>query len=406
MDGYYALSDLVDIPNLRMHGRKACSGLLEQWFLGRPKAVSHLHGWRYPFAIGHAALSMVFQTIWMSGMIVAVSNWTSFLGMLLAAVAVVAWVAIPAVTWWMKHWFESPTDSPDRRRTRRKMIGGLVTAGMIASALLAMRNPFSHRVPVVVRFRNEQVARAASDGMVASVLVKTGEHVHRGQLLVEMTDDDLILRREQMSDELQLTMIKYRQLLSMGKLADAEAANESAKQQRASLAELDQSVAQTRIVAMRDGIIVNELPERWVGRFAKRGDVLIRVADPSDKELLVAVHEDDFSAYNLAVETGKQLATRIRGGLRLTVKPTPALPRFADYLPDPAFSALNGGDVPVIADAKAPDGVKPTTPLGTAVAYLSNLDSRSLQAGQRGLLYLDDDQTVYSRLKKWLLNGQ
>ncbi len=242
--------------------------------------------------------------------------------------------------------------------------------------------------------------------MVASVLVKTGEFVHRGQLLAEMTDDELILRRDQMNDELQLTMIKYRQLLSMGKLADAEAANESAKQQRASLAELDQSVAQSRIVALRDGIVVNELPERWVGRFAKCGDVLIRVADPSDKELLVAVQEDDFSAYNLAVETGKQLATRIRGGLRLTVKPTPALPRFDDYLPDPAFSALNGGDVPVISDPKAPDGVKPSTPMGTAVAYLTDQDSRMVQAGQRGLLYLDDDQTVYSRVKKWLLKGQ
>ncbi len=406
LDGYYALSDLVDIPNLRMHGRRACSGLMEHWLLGRPKPTTYLHGWRYPFAISHALASIGFQAVWMTGMIVAVSNWTSFVGSLLAIVAVVAWIAVPSIGWWIKHWFEYPADNPQRRVVRRKMIGGLVSIFLIVSTLLAMRNPFSHKVPVVVRFRNEQVARAASDGMVAAVFVKTGDRVQRGQLLAELTDDELIVRRDQMNDELQLTMIRYRQLLSGGKIADADAANESAKQQRASLSELDQSVSQSRIVAMRDGIVVSESPEQWLGRFAKRGDVLIRVADPSDKELLVAVQEDDFSAYNAAVEKGKPLATRIRGGLRLQVTPSPAMPRFSKQLPDPAFSALNGGDIPVIPDHESPEGVKAAAPVGTAVAELSHLDSRMLQAGQRGSLYLEDDQTVYNRLKKWLLSGQ
>jgi putative peptide zinc metalloprotease protein len=404
LDGYYALSDATDIPNLRMHGRNRWDSMIDHWLLGGPLKECHLVGWRRPFATIHAAASAGFQCIWMTGIIVAVSTWANAIGMLLAAVAFAAWVVVPTIGWWTRHWNAAPTAAISVQVIRRRMktLAGLML--LLVTTILSARNPFAHGVPVIVQHRAEQVGRAASDGFVTAVLVQGNQYVSRGDLLVEITDENLVLKRDQMNDELALNMAKYRQLQSSGRLAEADAANETAKQLRQSIDELNQLLTASRIFATRDGIVVSEQPEKWLGRYAKRGEVLVRVADPNDKELLVAIKEGDFSAYNQSVKRDHPLAARIRGGTRLQVEPASAQPRFSSTLPHKALAATNGGDIPVTPDAKSPDGVKPAVPMGEATAAISPAQSLAVRAGQRGLLYLDDDQTIYSRLKQLVLS--
>ena len=99
LDGYYALADVLDIPNLRMHGRKRWMMLFDHWLLGVPIQASHLDGWRRRFATIHAAASVGFQMMWMTGLLVAVWSWAGALGMTLAAIAIIAWVVMPCITW-------------------------------------------------------------------------------------------------------------------------------------------------------------------------------------------------------------------------------------------------------------------------------------------------------------------
>ena len=399
LDGYYALSDALSIPNLRMHGRKRWLTLFDHWLLGEPVASSHLHGWRLWFSTVHAAMSVLFQCFWMTGLLVAVSSWAGMLGMALAAVAVLAWVVAPCFMWWLRHWNANPTNLAQVKLTRRKMMTSLASILLLVSTVLSARNPFTTGVPVVVQHREEQVGRASADGFVTAVLVRGNQCVQRGDLLVEVTDEDLVLQRDQMRDDLQVSIAKYRQFQSAGLLAEAEAANETAKQLQASIGELDQAVNSLQITAQRNGVVVSEQPERWLGRHVKRGEVLVRVADPDDKELLIAIEERNLSSYNAAVNRGSRLAARIRGGKRLQVEPAAPRLRFSNVLPHPALAATSGGDIPVTSDAQSPDGVKAAIPLGSAIATVSPIQSLAIRAGQRGTLYLEDDQTIYSRLK-------
>jgi len=402
LDGYYVLSDAAAIPNLRMHGRAVWASLLDHWLLKKPYRRSLLVGWRVWFAALHAAASIVFQCFWMIGIIVAVSSWTTVLGTIVAAAAVGAWVAMPMVLWWLKNWNAHADDAILARAMRRRMLSVAMTGFTLGSLFLSARNPVAHGVPVLVQHRNEQIGRASTDGFVTAVSVNRNDLVRRGDVLVEITDDGLVLQREQMSDDLRVSSAKYRQLQSSGQLAEADAANERCKQLRVSLAELDQSILAMRIVATRDGVVVSEQPRQWVGRYAKRGDVLVRVADPNDKELLVAISEDDFSAYDRSVRRQSLLASRLRGGERLSVEPMAAQPRFLETLNNPALASTSGGDVTMIPDASAEGGFKPATPVGTAIALISPTQSLIVRSGQRGTLYLDDDQTIYARLKQWM----
>jgi putative peptide zinc metalloprotease protein len=406
LDGYYALSDGLDIPNLRMHGRSRCLAIFDHWLLSVPMQESHLTGWRRRFAVVHALGSILFSAFWMTGIIVAVWHWASSVGVVLACVALIAWIVIPTTAWWMRHWSASAGNPVIGPRVRRRMVAIATLLIMAVPTVLSARNPFAQGVPVVVQYRNEQVARAAADGFVSSVFVRGNQYVHRGDLLMEVTDEQLLLRRNQMSDDLEVSLAKYRQLQNSGKLAEAEAAFETAKQLRVSIAELNESLAALCVVATRDGVVVSDQPEKWLGKFAKRGDILIRVADPDDKELLVAIAESEYSAYHEAVKQGRPLVARIRGGRRLKVEPMMANPRFSTTLPHPALAAPAGGDIAVTPDAKAESGYRSAVPIGAAIAWLTPKESLLVRAGQRGTLYLADDQITFARLKQAFTNAK
>jgi putative peptide zinc metalloprotease protein len=273
----------------------------------------------------------------------------------------------------------------------------LVIAGLNTSS------PIRRSVPVMVQYRDEQIVRAAAAGFVTKVNVQSGQWVKKNELLLVIEDDDLVLRRDQMKDELEVAISKGRQLSNRGELGAAEAQSETIRSLRDSLTELNESIDQLHVTASRSGIVVSPNVERQVGRYVQKGDVLLRVADPSDKELLVVFPEVEWAGYSRVFSQGSDLPVRLRGGYRVNVKPLPAKPRFSDRLPHPSFSGSGGGDIPVVPDSEAEDGFRAAFPVGEAVAVISPIDSKRLLSGQRGRLYLSDTRTIAQRI--WLHLG-
>jgi putative peptide zinc metalloprotease protein len=402
MDGYYALADAMNVPNLRMHGRAFWASLLDRALLGVPLRPLYLHGWRLWATVIHAAASLIFQATWMSGLVIAVLNWGGPLGFFIACTACILWAVLPVFAWFYRHWTGSSEPEAIDSRPR------LVAVGLLGCVLimigLNISSPFRRSVPVVVQYRDEQVVRAASPGFVAQVNVVSGQWVNQGDLMLVIRDDDLVLRRDQMRDELEVAMSKQRQLVTRGDLGAAEAQTETIRSLKESLAELNQSIGQLSVTAARRGIVVSPHPGRNLGRHVKQGDVLLRVADPDDKELLVVFPETEWAGYSRVFDKSDHLQVRLRGGTVVTVKPLPARPRFSDRLPNASFAGSGGGDIPVVPDASAEDGFRAAFPVGEAVAKLSPVDSKRLLSGQRGRMYLSDTRTIAQRIWMQLNN--
>jgi len=403
MDGYYALADAINIPNLRMHGRNFWASVLDNVLLGVPRRSSLLAGWRCRAAAIHAVASIAFQAAWMSGLIIAVSQWGGIGGFLIASTAVILWCAVPVGIWFQRHWASSAEPGGENRRPR--LIGVAILGVCLVAIGMNTSSPLRRSVPVMVQHREEQVVRAAAAGFVTEVHVQAGQWVNEGDLLLIINDDDLRLRRDQMRDELGMALSKERQLANRGELGAAEAQGETIRSLNESLAELNASISQLRATASRRGIVVSPHPERQLGRHVKPGDVLLKVADPSDKELLVVFPETEWAGYSRVFAEAKDLQARLRGGYQTKVKPLPAKPRFSNRLPNPSFAGSGGGDIPVIPDATAEDGFRAAFPVGEAIAGLTPIDSKRLLSGQRGRLYLSDTRTIAERI--WIhLGGQ
>ncbi len=399
LDGYYVLSDLTEIPNLRMHGRSQLVAALEWRFFRIPIPQPMLSGWRAPFATCHAVCSVVFQFFWMAGLIIAVSMWAQGLGVLLATAALILWVVVPLSRWGRKIWTLEPADgrfflNPKRRR----MIAYLALAAMLLQYLGSAASPFDRRLPVIVQFHREQIARAASDAFIRRVFVHSGQRVEEGSLLMELEDRPLQLRRDELADDLQLAELRVIQLRRRGDLADASAVSENAESLQSQLAELDDQLSKLQVVAQRSGWALGGRLEDCVGRFVRRGDELLRVSDPQEKELWIAVGENEMHAFQAAAKRQQSVRVRLRGGTRINATPTPLRPRATRRLPHLALAATAGGPIAVEPGGEGERQIQSVRPLLQSVTILDPVTSVDVHAGQLGTMTISDNRSLIHRL--------
>lgn len=394
LDGYYVMADMLDIPNLRMHGRSQLSAQLQSWLLGRPAPPRLLTGWRGDVAVVHAACSILFQIVWMSGLVISVSLWAGGLGVLLGLVAVLTWFVLPV---W--RWVQGIRSSEDWQRSRPRVLALLTAGGAVLVVLMAMPSPLGRRVPVVVRYRDEQVARAASDGFVVAVLVDAGQRVVAGDVLVELDDPELKVQRDQLALDAEAARLRSRRLSRDGQVALASAELERHAGLLRSLVELDRQLASLRVRAQRDGVVCSRNPQRLTGRYVQQGDVLVSIGEEANKEVLASIESSDLEAYLQAGRQQRACLVRLRGGQRFRLIPAAPKPRVRQSIPHPALAAPVGGPLAVEPHSESADGsaYRLIAPRSESCSPLSAAVSQQLRAGQQGMLVIGDSRSLAQR---------
>jgi putative peptide zinc metalloprotease protein len=259
-------------------------------------------------------------------------------------------------------------------------------------------SPLDRRVPVVVRFHNEQIARAVADSFVDAVHVKHGQRVEIGQLLMELSQPELLLQRQSTVDDLELSLQRSTQYRRNGNIALADAKTQEAESLKRQIIELDQQIEGLRVIAAREGRITTPNLQRMIGRYVRQGDELVRVSDPNEKEVLAAVGERDINGYQLAVKRGQLASVRLRGGTQIQAMPSPLRPRARVQLPHPAMSAVVGGPLAVQPSDDPNHPMQLVEPQLESVSKLDPLTSASVAAGQLGVMIISDDRPLISRI--------
>ena len=398
LDGYYVLSDLTGIPNLRMHGRKQLASRLNQYLMGTEAEPSLLKGWRRPFATVHALASVVFQLFWMSGLIVAISHWMRGVGMVIAMAAISLWVILPVLIWIRKMWNYESTDRWQWNTQRMRLLTFASIVPLIVHFMATDVSPLMRRVPVVVRNHDPQIARATADALVANIYVQPGQRVLPGMLLLELENPELVMQRSDLADELAIAEVRAVQWRGRGELSQAAAEFENAESLRRQIKELDEQIAGLNIVAERAGYVLNPDLAELKGCFVDRGDELCQVTDPGQKELLTSVGESDLLAYQKAAIIGVPVAVRLKGGTRFSVTPTSLQPRARLRLPHPTLAATSGGPLPVELAANDQSDVQALQPQLQGVIQMDQRNSSLSRAGQIGMMTISDNRSMFERL--------
>lgn len=355
-DGYYVVSDLLEIPNLWQKSRSVLNKVLGQLCLGLPWQPDPFlpekgHFWFGAYAVASSIYRwfVTLSILWFLHQVFKPYR-LEVLGMMLAMVSVVGLVAMPAYSVFKFFWIPG-------RLNQVKPIRVVVSMALLALAVaLVLFFPLPRRVftTFVVEPRDADRVYVVVPGEIQEVLVSPGEWVKKGAVLARLRNPDLDLEISQLEGQvaeqkLFVKNLEVRRLTSSDAAAVIGAANANLKATQERLADRNKDRNRLELRAPSDGYVLpppvvpeptgarreKELRE-WIGvpfdsrnRFAylKTGALFcmigypnrleaILVIDQGDIEFVAEKQSVDLKTENLAYETFQgQIAEIAKGEL-------------------------------------------------------------------------------------------
>ncbi|MCP5527049.1 MAG: biotin/lipoyl-binding protein [Verrucomicrobiales bacterium] len=382
-DGYYILSDLVGIPNLSQKALRQLRYWAERFLYGLKQTEPPAGARREAFWLGvFGVTSSVYRVFVFGGILLLVADRFLLIGILMAAVCAVAWVAVPMVR--LVIYLAS---SPQLERQRPRAVA--VTAGLAAGLLLFLQFvplPCHFRAPGIVRGRQWTELHNQTAGRVGRLAAEPGGLVHAGQPLLTLENRELELQLAAARAELTEVDVRLRNALqaAIPNLKPLQALRESKAEKIVQL-EADREALTVR--AGQDGIWVAPRANELVGRWIVRGAELGILVDSADFEFQAVVSQEDGDRLFASALQGAELRFRGESGHRLRVREVAVVPAEQRNLPSPALGWLAGGPVRTAVDD--PRGQRAAEPFFEVRGRIEQPAGATLLHGRSGILRFD-----------------
>ncbi|MFG0326224.1 MAG: PqqD family peptide modification chaperone [Phycisphaerales bacterium JB037] len=290
-DGYYILSDLIEVPNLMQRSQNMIKHFFKKFVYGlknetppttnpTERAILVVYGIA---AIAYRLFLFVTITLYVMGQMFAV-------GLLLAIWTASMWFILP-VGKFVQWLASSPALSDKRVRAIATSLGMIALVGL---SLGAVPVPDWRRATGVVEARQRSGVFFGVGGFVTGAHVRPGEFVRAGQPLVTIENAELVSqlasgraeRRRyesllrQVTEEQPIAVDIYRQTL--------EALNDQ-------IAFMEEREAKLVVRAPHDGIYVGVDPDGLVGSWVEEGQGLAEIVDVRDLHIVANLDQQENS---------------------------------------------------------------------------------------------------------------
>ncbi len=342
-DGYYILSDLLEIPNLNQRAVQQLRHLAERYLFGVKGSRSPAENRREAaWFTTYGITSGIYRVIVFAGVLFAVADRFLIIGIVMAVVCLISWVTVPLV-----RFARYLAASPQLDRVRLRAVA--VTGGL-AAALVALLGivPMPHRVlaPGVVRAvqRTELINETA--GQVEVLVAKPGQTVVAGQPVLRLANPELAI--ELAGARARLEEISARLLRAM-KEESADLVPLTALQAaaQAQVRKLSEDQARLLVRAPHAGVWVAPGIEDYAGRWLNRGTALGLLVNPGAYEFVATVMQEDVEVLFAGHIRGAAVRLRGDAAARVPVGQWRVIPGEQRTLPSAALGWKAGGEVPV-----------------------------------------------------------
>ncbi len=384
-DGYYILSDLIEIPNLRQKATTILQSKLAAWTLGLPETPDPFLPQRRQllFAIYTVAAAIykwvVTAAILWFLYVVFEPYGLQIIGKLITVMAVGGLVFQPL--WKLGKFFYVPGRIDRVKKPRMFASAAVAVVGVLAVFLLPI--PHYVRCGFYIQPRGAASVYVESPGELLQIHARPGQTVLAGDPIVTLDDVELKvtlvrLGGEKRGLETKLSSLRQRAFEDESAVLEISEVEESIVAIDDQIARRQRELELMRIVAPTGGAIIppptlakpHDDPSRlptWSGSpfdqrnrhaFLVEGTPICQVGDPSCIEAILAIDQGDieFVHAGQSIEIfvnqlpGKRLRTQLDQVSRLDMKVTPK-----------NLSSKNGGDVITQTDASGQERPMNTT---------------------------------------------
>jgi putative peptide zinc metalloprotease protein len=361
-DGYYILSDLLEIPNLAQRSQAQLRYLADRYLFGvtdadSPASARGESTWFLVYGVAGAVYRVFLFTV----IILFIAGRFFFIGVLLAL-----WASFGLLVRPIYKSVRYVLAAPNLARSRARAVlvsGGLLVGGLIFFFVVPV--PSSTRAEGVIWIAEDSIVRAGANGFIEEVLVDTGERVSAGQPLITSTSPELRTRARVL--ELRVTELDAReQALRVSDQVAADIARQEKVAAEADLERARQELDALTMRAGRDGTLVLTRARDLPGHFARKGEVLGYVLDLSTVTARVVVTQAD-------VDLVRRQTESVSARLVENRNETPArilreVPQASDHLPSNVLGTAGGGQIAI--DPRFADGTAMQTLFQFDIALL------------------------------------
>lgn len=280
-DGYYILSDWLEVPNLAARATQMLKFLFERHVYRVRSAVPPTgNPSEALILLAYGLASMVYRVFLFVSITLYIMGKMFAIGLFLAAWTAGMWFILPVGGF--IHWLATSPRLAEHRT--RAILASLVMAALVIIGVGLIPAPDRRRATGVVESVAQTTVYAAADGFVKTSHVRTGDRVVAGQPLVTM--ESRRLDAELRYAQAQLDEARAKRDEALGKsLGAAQAADEYCRTLEAHLRVNQQRREGLIVRAPHDGVVVSNDPSTLVGAFLQEGRAICDVVD--DKHLRV-----------------------------------------------------------------------------------------------------------------------
>ncbi|MCA6966039.1 HlyD family efflux transporter periplasmic adaptor subunit [Pectobacterium carotovorum] len=347
-DGYFLLSDGLQMPNLQNRGFAIGRWQMREWLFGLGDASpEHFPRWLQRTLVGYAFAVWIYRFFLFTGIAILVYHMTfKLLGMLLFAIEIGYFVVMPVVNE-VREWSKRRKDY----RMNRNMTTTLTVSAVV---LLLLMIPWQRGVyaPALLRAEQQSSLYMPVPAMIQRIDVQVGQPVNAGQTLFTLSSDALAHERQQL--ERQIATLNWQstfQVFNKEAAGDHQRVKQEHEAALQKLQVLQRQSEQLTVRAPIDGVVADMATPLETGEWLGQGEWLAVVTKPTGGLVEAFVSEKDWQRLRTGAKGTFYLQDVSRSSLPLTIVEI-ASTATRDLNAAPELASIYGGDIATLSDAQ------------------------------------------------------
>jgi putative peptide zinc metalloprotease protein len=388
-DGYYILSDFLEIPNLRQKSTEYAMGLIKRHVFGvkanQPLPPVPQRFWLFFYAVA----SSIYRVFVGFVIILVVAYKIPVLGVLMAIGGVATWAIVPIFKL-VKYLMLEP--ELHRKRGRAALFCAAVATIVIVSVGM-IRFWVDIDAQGIVEPDRHEVVHMKVQGFVTEIVAHDGQTLHKDDPILICQDRELEALAQRLHAEMR-SLQTQEQLASVVDQAQKKIVHAAVGAVQEQLTDTQQKLDDLTIRAPIDGVLIAPRLQEMAGAFIPRGQEIATVAAVDNLLIRALVQQED--AQLLHDDTTRLLASgpgqgatdavqvqfagdiKLRGAVPATIEAI--INSSQDTVPHPSLTHVGGGDTAV--DPTDPKGEHPLVKQFEVRVRVANPASAQFPTGQ------------------------
>jgi putative peptide zinc metalloprotease protein len=398
-DGYYVMSDWLEIPNLRIKSTQFFAYAFQEKVLGLEVPVqSYMPRSRRFLFVTYAVASYLYRWLVTFSILFFLAKVLKpyklqSISYMLAIGSLIPLLVVPSYQ--MFKFVRQPGRM--RKVKKARAAAFFAVAGALVAGILLIPTPLRVHGTLVLTAAKPKLVYAEVPGRLVELKVRDGDPVEAGQLLATLSNPEKFRERAQLYEEHDINIIKHEAYNRSIRVTDrslAQAHMAQAIKLEPAMAKVDEQIGKLNLYAPADGRAMGVPHPETTGQWIKPGKPFCEVGDPRKLEAHLILDQSDIDL----IGPRRRAWIKIYGLSETTFGSwvSEVARRNRDEVP-PELSNLAGGEIATKPDEKTGQA-KPLSAVYEVIIPIDN-SKLHLQPGLRGFAKIDGG---HSSLGWWL----